>query len=425
MSSRPIPPRPSLEFDRKQARALLAALREGDRAAEERFRAHHPRFLAVGAAGSAALHDAQLVIAREYGFSSWPRWKQFVEARQLDTGQRAAALVRAACAGTCARPPSSSPLSPPWSASISTRRVCAGRPSTWPICSRAIPPSRDQRTARSIASRSTRASRASSAALDARRAAGIVRGAAPPRPRRGRGGALHGDRGSETDTNRPLRRGGHRASNAELTDAPRGRRRRQRAQGTPGDDVHAVSCGLETLYHASEFADVTCLRLLSRPVHPSIGARLLLPRPDDRLRESPGVDLYLSTEPIELPHSLDARSDAPAPGRGVRPKPRHRPAPRRGGRRPERHGRPRPDALSSRCATGASVADLLRAAGGRESQPHRRRRMPARIDPSLLCCGPKRRGRGCDSSSTAAPVERLGRTRRDAAAPLGVLAVSR
>jgi hypothetical protein len=99
MSSRPIPPRPSLEFDRKQARALLAALREGDRAAEERFRAHHPRFPAVGVAGSAALHDAQLVIAREYGFSSWSRWKQFVEAEQLDTGQRAAALVRAACAG--------------------------------------------------------------------------------------------------------------------------------------------------------------------------------------------------------------------------------------------------------------------------------------------------------------------------------------
>ena len=99
MPSRPIPPRPSLEFDRKQARALLDAFREGDRAAVERFRAHHPRLPAVGAAGSAALHDAQLVIAREYGFPSWPRWKQFVEARQLDTGQRAAALVRAACMG--------------------------------------------------------------------------------------------------------------------------------------------------------------------------------------------------------------------------------------------------------------------------------------------------------------------------------------
>src|SRR6059036_1861634 len=78
MPSRPIPPRPSLEFDRKQARALLDAFREGD---------------------GVALHDAQLVIAREYGFPSWPRWKLFVEARQLDTSQRAAALVRAACTG--------------------------------------------------------------------------------------------------------------------------------------------------------------------------------------------------------------------------------------------------------------------------------------------------------------------------------------
>src|SRR5258705_13867099 len=97
MPSRPIPPRPSLEFDQKQARALLDAFREGDRAAEERFRALHPRFPAAG--GGAALHDAQLVIAREYGFPSCPRWKQLVDARLLDTGQRAPALVRAACAG--------------------------------------------------------------------------------------------------------------------------------------------------------------------------------------------------------------------------------------------------------------------------------------------------------------------------------------
>jgi hypothetical protein len=45
------------------------------------------------------LHDAQLVIAREYGFASWARWKQFVEARELDTSARAAYLVRAACSG--------------------------------------------------------------------------------------------------------------------------------------------------------------------------------------------------------------------------------------------------------------------------------------------------------------------------------------
>jgi hypothetical protein len=98
MPSRPIPPRPSLEFDRKQARALLDALREGDPAAMQRLRSHHSRFRA-GEPTRAALHDTQLVIAREYGFTSWPRWKQFVEARQLDAASVPALLVHAASHG--------------------------------------------------------------------------------------------------------------------------------------------------------------------------------------------------------------------------------------------------------------------------------------------------------------------------------------
>ena len=99
MPDRPIPPRPSLELDRKQARALLEALRRGEPEATERLRRHHPGFRRVDRARAAALHDAQLVIAREYGFTSWPRWKLFVEARQLDAGDRAGLLVRAACEG--------------------------------------------------------------------------------------------------------------------------------------------------------------------------------------------------------------------------------------------------------------------------------------------------------------------------------------
>jgi hypothetical protein len=95
MSSRPIPPRPSLEFDRQQAKALLDALHRGDADAAQRFRTHHPRFGPQGAPGGAALHEAQLVIAREYGFASWPGSKQFVEARQLDARERAAALSEA------------------------------------------------------------------------------------------------------------------------------------------------------------------------------------------------------------------------------------------------------------------------------------------------------------------------------------------
>jgi ankyrin repeat protein len=98
---RPIPIHPNLEFDRKQAKSLLDALQRGDLDALRRFGAKHPRFASVPVASlmsqTMALHDAQLVIAREYGLASWPRWKQFVETRRLDTAQRAAELLKAAC----------------------------------------------------------------------------------------------------------------------------------------------------------------------------------------------------------------------------------------------------------------------------------------------------------------------------------------
>lgn len=98
---RPIPANPNLEFDRKQAKALLDAAQRGEADALRRFNASHPRFGAVrdlALIGQAvALHDAQLVVAREYGFTSWPRWKQFVETRRLDIAQRAGELVKAAC----------------------------------------------------------------------------------------------------------------------------------------------------------------------------------------------------------------------------------------------------------------------------------------------------------------------------------------
>lgn len=72
---RPFPDRPSLEFDRKAAKALLRQLRTGENEALERARAR-----GVHVADSAeqfALADAQLIIAREYGFASWPRLVQY------------------------------------------------------------------------------------------------------------------------------------------------------------------------------------------------------------------------------------------------------------------------------------------------------------------------------------------------------------
>ena len=48
---RPLPARPNLEFERKEAKALLRRLRAGDPEALERARARHPR-IATGAIGS-------------------------------------------------------------------------------------------------------------------------------------------------------------------------------------------------------------------------------------------------------------------------------------------------------------------------------------------------------------------------------------
>jgi len=73
--TRPLPPRPSLEYERKQAKMLLRQLRAGDPDAIARGRARHG-----GRGPSSAeftLADAQLIVAREYGFTSWPRLVQY------------------------------------------------------------------------------------------------------------------------------------------------------------------------------------------------------------------------------------------------------------------------------------------------------------------------------------------------------------
>ena len=56
----------SLEHLRKQAKKLLKAFQTGDRSEVERVRAHH-------SADEFTLNDAQFVLAREYGFGSWPK----------------------------------------------------------------------------------------------------------------------------------------------------------------------------------------------------------------------------------------------------------------------------------------------------------------------------------------------------------------
>lgn len=67
---RHFPVRPNLEQLKHQAKELLRAIRRGDPSAVADVRNHHPRSIAPA---GAKLADAQLVLARSYGLSSWPR----------------------------------------------------------------------------------------------------------------------------------------------------------------------------------------------------------------------------------------------------------------------------------------------------------------------------------------------------------------
>lgn len=72
----PLPARPNLEMQQKRARQLLRAATSGDHDAIARVSALHPRPPAPAELG---LSDAQLVIARGYGFESWAEMKRKIE----------------------------------------------------------------------------------------------------------------------------------------------------------------------------------------------------------------------------------------------------------------------------------------------------------------------------------------------------------
>jgi len=85
--SRGLPERPHLDVPKREARELLAEWRAGHADALERIRHRHPRFAdsedAAVAASEFRLADAQLVVAREYGFAHWAQLKQRIEANAL------------------------------------------------------------------------------------------------------------------------------------------------------------------------------------------------------------------------------------------------------------------------------------------------------------------------------------------------------
>jgi ankyrin repeat protein len=111
--SRQLPPNPSLEQLKKQAKSLLKHQQAADSEALTRIRENHPRWRNLSreqekeqaAASPFALADAQLVIANEYGFASWPKLHSHVKTLEAvsSTAEAVASLRDAAGKGDLAR----------------------------------------------------------------------------------------------------------------------------------------------------------------------------------------------------------------------------------------------------------------------------------------------------------------------------------
>ena len=106
MDAKHLPARPSLEQYKKQAKDFVKGFKSADREAIQRtqkFHLHADKFLGSTALKAKfALADAQLIIAREHGFESWPRFAKHIQSltREVSFGSVDAALtafIEAAC----------------------------------------------------------------------------------------------------------------------------------------------------------------------------------------------------------------------------------------------------------------------------------------------------------------------------------------
>lgn len=91
--SKPLPPKANLEQLRKQAKALLTSFQNQDEAATKLFGRYAPPTKNI-LPQTAKFCDAQLVVARQYGFASWPKLQAHLQSstqQELDE-----ALIRAA-----------------------------------------------------------------------------------------------------------------------------------------------------------------------------------------------------------------------------------------------------------------------------------------------------------------------------------------
>ena len=91
MPDKDLPARPNLEQYKKQAKDLVKDFEDNSSPADPqslvRIRRHHPRFQKLTDAemphARLSLTDAQLVIAREHGFESWPKFAHHIETFNL------------------------------------------------------------------------------------------------------------------------------------------------------------------------------------------------------------------------------------------------------------------------------------------------------------------------------------------------------
>jgi ankyrin repeat protein len=93
--TRRLPEHPSLEHLKKQAKVLLAELQSGNPVSHERYRA----LLSRAAPAEPQLADAQLALARDYGFASWAKLKAHVEVIGADPPAELVAAIHANDAG--------------------------------------------------------------------------------------------------------------------------------------------------------------------------------------------------------------------------------------------------------------------------------------------------------------------------------------
>jgi len=75
LATRRMREQPDLKQLKRQAKQLFTGFKAGDSAAVEKVNAHYDS----ARVATFALHDAQLVLARSYGFDSWPKLKAYVD----------------------------------------------------------------------------------------------------------------------------------------------------------------------------------------------------------------------------------------------------------------------------------------------------------------------------------------------------------